>query len=138
MPNKVKNFLWRACRDALPTKTNLRKRMILTSDVCDHCNRKSENITHALWNCSELNQLWEDLPEFNFHRTRNFSNVSELMLVSQREGKSVEKLAMLLWTIWYRRNQIRVKNADYPISQVAPTAQQTLQDFRKANLTASS
>ena len=45
---------------------------------------------------------------------------------------------MLLWTVWYRRNQIRVKNADYPISQVAPTAQQTLQDFSRANHKASS
>ena len=45
---------------------------------------------------------------------------------------------MLLWIVWYRKNQIKVKNADYPISQVAPTAQQTLQDFSRANLKASS
>lgn len=50
----------------------------------------------------------------------------------------MEELAILLWTIRYRRNQIRVKNADYPISQIASTAQQTLQDFRRATLTDSS
>ena len=45
---------------------------------------------------------------------------------------------MLLWTVWYCKNQIKVKNADYPISQVAPTTQQTLHDFSRANLKASS
>ena len=43
---------------------------------------------------------------------------------------------MLLWIVWYRKNQIKVKNVDHPISQVAPTAQQTLHDFSKANLKA--
>ena len=44
----------------------------------------------------------------------------------------MEKIAMLLWAIWFRKNQIRVKNADYPISQVASNAQQALQDFSRA------
>jgi len=61
--------------------------MILTSDVCDRCNREPENILHALWNCSELAQIWEALPELSFHRTHSFSNISDLMLFSQREGK---------------------------------------------------
>ena len=39
---------------------------------------------------------------------------------------------MLLWAIWFHRNQIRVKNADYPISPVASNAQQALQDFNRA------
>ena len=40
---------------------------------------------------------------------------------------------MVLWTIWYRRNQIRVKNEDYPISQVVLNAFQALEDFKRAN-----
>ena len=63
--------------------------MILTSDVCDRCNREPENILHALWNCSELAQIWEALPELSFHRTHSFSNISDLMLFSQREGKKI-------------------------------------------------
>ncbi|KAK9993512.1 hypothetical protein SO802_023215 [Lithocarpus litseifolius] len=134
VPNKVKNFLWRASRDVLPTKTNLRKRMILTSEVCDHCKRDPENTIHALWTCSGLNQIWEALPKLNFHQTNSFSNISDLLLFAQREGKNMEELTILLWTIWYRRNQIRVKNTDYLISHIASIAKQTLQDFRRANL----
>ena len=40
---------------------------------------------------------------------------------------------MVLWTIWYRRNQIRVKNEDYPISKVVLNAFQALEDFKRAN-----
>ena len=40
---------------------------------------------------------------------------------------------MLMWTIWFRRNQMRVKNIDYPISQVTLNAQQALQEFQQAN-----
>ena len=90
--------------------------MILTIDIYDHCNREPKSILHALWDCSELAQIWEALLEFDFHCCHYFSNISDLILYAQREGKNLEKLAMLLWTIWHRRNQIRVKNSDYPIS----------------------
>ena len=116
VPNKVKNFLSRACWNAMPAKVSLRKRMILAFDICDHYNREPKSILHALWDCTELAQIREALPEFDFHRSHYFSNISDLILYAQLEGKNLEKLAMLLWKIWYHRNQIRVKISDYLIS----------------------
>ena len=37
VPLKVRHFVWRACRDILPTKTNLRHRQVLVEDMCDEC-----------------------------------------------------------------------------------------------------
>uniref|UniRef100_A0A7N2L5J3 Reverse transcriptase zinc-binding domain-containing protein n=1 Tax=Quercus lobata TaxID=97700 RepID=A0A7N2L5J3_QUELO len=34
---KVKNFVWRACRDSLPTKTNLVKQRVVDDATCDCC-----------------------------------------------------------------------------------------------------
>ena len=34
---KVKNFLWRACRNALPTKQALMRRKILEDPTCERC-----------------------------------------------------------------------------------------------------
>lgn len=54
VPNKVRNFLWRSCKDALPVKANLVKRRILQSANCDHCNGEPEDVLHALWKCSAI------------------------------------------------------------------------------------
>ena len=37
VPLKVQHFVWRACRDILPTKTNLGHRQVLVEDMCDEC-----------------------------------------------------------------------------------------------------
>ena len=58
MPNKVKNFLWRACKE-LPVKTNLTRRKVLAEDICCHCNLKAEGRFHALWDCAALSAIWE-------------------------------------------------------------------------------
>lgn len=43
-PNKVRNFLWSACRNAIPTKANLAHRTVIDSAICDHCNHESEDV----------------------------------------------------------------------------------------------
>ena len=34
LPNKIRSFVWRACREALATKANLKKRQITKDDLC--------------------------------------------------------------------------------------------------------
>lgn len=47
VPNKVKNFTWRSCRDTVPEKKNLKKRQILHDDTCDHCGQvKNRSYMH--------------------------------------------------------------------------------------------
>uniref|UniRef100_A0A7N2N1Z6 Reverse transcriptase zinc-binding domain-containing protein n=1 Tax=Quercus lobata TaxID=97700 RepID=A0A7N2N1Z6_QUELO len=37
VPNKVKNLLWRACRNAFPTKEILIRWTIIIDPLCDRC-----------------------------------------------------------------------------------------------------
>ena len=37
VPNKIKNFLWKVCSNALSTKVNLKKRKILDEARCSAC-----------------------------------------------------------------------------------------------------
>ena len=74
MPNKVKNFLWRASREAIPVKKNLVARKVIAEDVCDHCHVATEDVHHALWDYQELSAMWEAESMWLFRRTKKFSN----------------------------------------------------------------
>ena len=60
VPLKVKNFIWLACRNALPTKQALMSRKIVTDPICEGCKLDVEEIEHALWSCLELDVVWAD------------------------------------------------------------------------------
>ena len=49
-PNKVKNFIWRACKGILPTKTKLKDRKIPMEVDCDICG-EVETVGHVFWGC---------------------------------------------------------------------------------------
>nr|POE68360.1 hypothetical protein CFP56_12533 [Quercus suber] len=55
VPNKIKDFLWCACREAIPIKANLKRRHITENALYEQCWNEEETALHALWSCSELN-----------------------------------------------------------------------------------
>ena len=63
VPPKIKNFLWRACRNALPTKQALMKRKIIADPICERCLSAVEETEHALWSCLKLEVVWVDCEE---------------------------------------------------------------------------
>ena len=118
--NKVRNFLWRACHNAIPVKQNLWKRKILTEDLCEHCHLTSETVCHALWKCSKIDEVQEGLHGFEFRQLQNFQSFKDLIAFVHAEEENLELMAMVMQTIWHRRNQIKVSSRDFPISQVLP------------------
>ena len=52
VPSKIKVFGWRTCLNILPSKVNLVRRQVLQEDKCEFCQRCSETVIHALWDCS--------------------------------------------------------------------------------------
>ena len=116
MLNKVKKFLWRAYREALPVKTNLVRRRVIEEDVCSHCNLKAEDGLHALWDCSALSAIWEFDIMWLFYSSKTFSNFYELTRFVLESDKRPELFALITWTIWFRRNQLRTNNKAFPLS----------------------
>ena len=49
VPNKIKNFVWRSCREALLTKANLYRRKITVDAICDQCKVRTEDCSHAIF-----------------------------------------------------------------------------------------
>lgn len=58
MPNKIKNFLLRACWNILHTKDNLCKRKCVPDDCCDICGLMQENVEHCVLECEQTAGVW--------------------------------------------------------------------------------
>ena len=54
MPLKIKNFIWKACQEWIPTMSNLERRGLKVSRLCPRCRRSAESTLHALWDCHKL------------------------------------------------------------------------------------
>jgi hypothetical protein len=60
VPNSLKNFLWRACHDTLPTRDNLKCRGIDLVHSCIFCSSEWETVMHILWSCPSALNVWGD------------------------------------------------------------------------------
>ncbi|KAK7816379.1 hypothetical protein CFP56_044137 [Quercus suber] len=50
------NAIMEGWLDALPSRANLKKRKIISDDICPNCKLDGETSLHALWSCSALSQ----------------------------------------------------------------------------------
>ena len=57
-PNKIRHFIWRAAKDSLPTKQNLKVKHIPLDDTCAMCDDHPESLLHCLWLCPHAQSVW--------------------------------------------------------------------------------
>ena len=123
VPNKVKHLAWKACKDSLPTKTNLISRKVITEGCCDACKLHQEDVVHAFFCCLTLQPVWRSRIQWN-HSTlqacSSFTNIFELIFAGNRE---LELFAAVLWTLWNRMNNLRLGKPALPLGQVVDFAQ---------------
>lgn len=60
VPWKVKNFIWWACRNAIPAKQALMKSTIISDPTYERCRVDIEEPLHALWSCARVDIVWAD------------------------------------------------------------------------------
>ena len=56
-PNKIKHFMWRTCKNILPTKNRLMIGGVGSEDYCALCGH-SETMGHTLWGCQYAKDVW--------------------------------------------------------------------------------
>ena len=131
VPNRVKSLVWRAGRDALPTRVNLVRRRVLTDALCPECKVQSEDTQHALWSCPILKDVWKVNFEKLVTDTGSCSNFLEVLERAAAEKPSLDLFAMIVAEIWQRRNRARVGEATVPVCQIANKATCVLQEFQQ-------
>ena len=106
-PSKIKHFLWRACKNILPTKNRLINRGVGQEDGCNLCGY-SETFGHILWGCSYIEKVWCDtkikLPLVPAS-TREFVDVMWEIL-EFRPSIDWVVFAVSTWSLWNNRNNV--------------------------------
>ena len=127
---KVRNFLWRATKNSIPTKQNLRRRMFLTDDGCDHCHSEPEDVLHALWTCPSISRVWTQTSLWeNSDPSPRFSCFKDLVETIVETGKDLNLFAITTWAIWNRRNTMRTSGTHVPVQQVHYEVQKARSTF---------
>ena len=99
VPNKIKNFLWRACSEALPTRCNLPRRKVLDDPTCPQCGTENESTLHALWGCSQLRLVWYKVFGWIFKDYLGVSQVTNLVALVGEHANQLELFATIVWFI---------------------------------------
>lgn len=130
IPSKVKNFLWRAARNCLPTKDLLRSRRVPVNNVCPSCNEAPESVLHSLVTCPFAQSCWHKaaLPmitgEFN-----SFTGWLQLVFIN-RNTAAVNVMVMVCWVLWKNRNDLVWNQKCLEVSDVLATAISVLNQWR--------
>lgn len=120
VPNKVRNFLWRAINNSIPSKVNVIRCKVIYEDACDHCKAGSEDVIDALWVCTHLASVWESHPSWNFLANTHFQNFRERMKYVIMEERDLEYFATTIRIIWYRCNSLRIGSKPFTVGQIVP------------------
>nr|POE50544.1 hypothetical protein CFP56_00008 [Quercus suber] len=96
VPPKVRNFMWRVAKNAIPVKTNLVKLHMLQEANCDHCQSHSEDVLHVLWLCRCLTEVCEFGIGWSFRDTDRWVDLQKLILHVEEAGLDLELFSMIV------------------------------------------
>ncbi|XP_065627884.1 uncharacterized protein LOC136066852 [Quercus suber] len=130
VPNKIKNLVWRACRNSLPTKENLVRRTIIECPTCDRCKQAPESALHALWTCNELDVVWEEEPFQGGRRRHAFVDFKELLSWLITTDHNLELFSTSVWLIWTQRNQVRMSQPNISVHHIPMSTKERVAEFK--------
>jgi len=116
IPPKIKMFLWKLQRQALPVGGNLAVRGILTDLVCKRCG-EDESELHILLLCPFAKRVWELAPLFRIPGGAGIDSTATLLTSSRHSlclppaGISHTSLThWIFWFLWKSRNGLVFEN----------------------------
>ena len=60
VPPKVRLFILKACKNIIPTQTNLFNWGISNTYTCLWCSEEAETCDHVLWRCELVQRIWRE------------------------------------------------------------------------------
>uniref|UniRef100_A0A803QGE0 Reverse transcriptase domain-containing protein n=1 Tax=Cannabis sativa TaxID=3483 RepID=A0A803QGE0_CANSA len=134
VPPTVKDVLWRAVSNCLPTRKRLFDRKVPLDYSCPFCLVSSETISHCLLNCDFAAGCWSRLG-LGFD-TRVWDSFKEWLqdLMGRVDEIKVAQAGTLCWAIWKARNELVWDQKNRYVEDVVQFALRSLDQWRKAQL----
>ncbi|XP_023884969.2 uncharacterized protein LOC111997138 [Quercus suber] len=100
IPSKVRNLVWRAAKNSLPTKKNLVRRQIIKEDYCDLCREHQEDVKHDLYSFPKLDEPWNKTPLWNHTNLKQVISFIELLKTVFAENRELALFSIVMWALW--------------------------------------
>ena len=132
VPGKVKIFVWRACLDSLPTRSNLCKRRVMNEELCVVCGGQVESIEHVLCDCNVARAVWFQSLGVRMDADQRVSLMIWLAnLHLQGSQSGFELCLMLIWNLWKHRNDILWNGKSVPPLEIVLYVERWQQEFHR-------
>uniref|UniRef100_A0A2N9G5T2 RNase H type-1 domain-containing protein n=1 Tax=Fagus sylvatica TaxID=28930 RepID=A0A2N9G5T2_FAGSY len=131
IPKKCQHFAWRASREALPTKVNLCKRRIPIDPNCENFQNTPEDVLHAVWTCPLIKPVWDNELWSQALRASPVLDFADLFskVLAFPSQQNTEVFIIIAWSLWQRRNKLRLNKTVEPLNQVNTKARIYLEEF---------
>ena len=133
-PNKIRHFIWRAARDSLPTKQNLKARHLPVEETCELCGDSQESLMHSIWLCEHAQSVWKSELCFVQYYRKGFRTFFDLLEEVLRKGSGfhVAWFSAIAWSLWQRRNRLRENQSVWPLHEIGARAKDLVTEFLDA------
>jgi hypothetical protein len=102
---KVKFFAWLLLQEHIQCKSNLKKKNILDTDVCELCNQSAETTSHLISGCSFAQRFWRHLG----WEPLIIPPAADLWKIQAQAGAPTRSLPTMVllccWNLWIQRSR---------------------------------
>ncbi|KAH7569641.1 hypothetical protein JRO89_XS06G0225100 [Xanthoceras sorbifolium] len=137
IPAKVRMFVWRACRNLLPTRSLLAARRVPVGAGCPLCDAAVDSVLHSLWSCRSLVDSKAVVPFLASLRLSTVGSFFDFVLAYKVSllVHEMELLLVLFWRFWFRRNRAVHSAPLLSVEETVGWSELYLADFQAAAAT---
>ena len=110
VPQKAKYFMWRICKNNIPTRYLLRSKGVQTTILCPFCNSDVEHLRHVFIECLDARRCW-----LTTDLNLDVSEIEELLVwlleqLCTAPNAKLVTMTKVIWGIWMARNKLVWEN----------------------------
>lgn len=107
LPNKVINFIWRACNNVLPTATELIKKKVSVLSNCSWCHLYAEDAIHTFFTCYFAREVRQGMSLQGVISVTECDTVLQVLQRVYNTGTREQCMmaGIFCWSLFVRRNK---------------------------------